>query len=354
MSSGAARFGRRMKRWGALGAVVSAGVVWSAPFPAEACSPPEPPPGYGGITRTAPSDGATGVATDAAVVLDLELYYEPTVTVMVFDQGTTAPIAGSFQLTYWDRSFAYWVPAAPLQPETRYRVEAAVISQAARPAGAPGVPQLSFEFTTGAGPLPPIVSQGAMQARLETYQRERQDYSGCEAAGRCTSCGCGDCEPRRIQQQATRAVVTLPSFSGGQADQGYLALVYATAGAPYQFPAGADPSPTGVSAVGANRVSPNAPGETVIFDLDRLAGRPCFALQVSDLAGNRREVDPVCLDAIVSPPHDLDSGGCQVAGGAGSDGLAGCWVLVALVLMLIRAGASAPVRCQPASSLRRP
>jgi hypothetical protein len=202
---------------------------------------------------------------------------------------------------------------------------------------------VSFTFTTGSGRSPPIESQGQMQVEIETYTRDRTDWSRCYATPACTSCGCdaSQCTPATVHEEASRARVTLPTFSGGLSDPGYVALVRVTADSPYQFPAGVDTTATGVLATGsATGLGENTPSE-ILIELNQgqatTAYRPCFALRVTDLAGNLRDGDPVCLSAIVQPVRNLDqtATGCRVAGPGGREGVS-FW-LAPLGLLLFRA-----------------
>jgi hypothetical protein len=297
---------------------------------AAACSPPPPQPGYGSLIVRTPADGAAGVPTNGAIILDQELIggVPKEVTVSLVEATTGAAVSGNYQSFYWDRLFLAWRPEKPLRPLTVYRVDAAVRSEAPRPATATGAESLSFTFTTGTGPVPSLDVQGQMQVSLETYEHQREDWSGCPM----TSCGpVSGCTPRLVREQRTRARVSVPAFSGGLAEAGYFAVVPVTAETPYAFPRG-DVGFTGALAVGSRTgIRPDAPSE-ILIELDALASqRPCFALRMADLAGSTRDLAPVCADATVQPTRSLEqSGGCRVAG----DGGAPTWVGLALLALL--------------------
>ncbi len=325
-----------------LMAAAAAGVV-VAPFglrTAAACSPVVMP-GYGSFIANTPIDGATDVPINGAVILDVEtLVGEPQkTTVSVSETDTGIPVAGGFNSYFWDRAFLVWLPAQPLRPGTRYRVDAAIVSEIPRPAKATGAAEMSFAFITGSGPVPPIALQGQMQVRIETYQRDREDWRRCYAMSACTSsCGCdtSKCAPTIVHEQASRARVTLPVVSGGLTDPGYVALVRVTADSPYQFPTGPDTTATGVLATGSTLALQENAASEMLFDLDQgqqgAAYRPCFALRVTDFVDNVRDGDPVCLAETVQPVRNLDQG-CRVAGAGGNEGVWSCLGSLALLLL---------------------
>jgi hypothetical protein len=260
------------------------------------------------------------------------------VTVVDEGMGTMAP--GTAAIYYWDHFFAAWRPSAPLRPNARHRVDVTLTNDAPRPAGANGADQLTFFFTTSDQRVPSLTLQGAMEVRVEQYERE--DWSRCTPQTSCaaSSCGCG-CTSTNAREVGTRARVTVPKISGGLVDPGYLALVRVTADTPYVFPHGEETDLSAVLGTGSETgLRADTPAE-LVFDLDgqKALYKPCFALRVSDLAGNESTVDPICVDMTVETPRKLPltssgppTGGCRVSGRA-DETVVGLLVVLAGVLV---------------------
>jgi MYXO-CTERM domain-containing protein len=301
-----------------------------------ACSPPPPKPTYAAILGTTPAAGATAVATNAPVVLELEVHDGPPkqVAFTVIEEDSRAPVAGTSATYAWDDIFVAWRPSAPMRAGTRHRVDVSITNDAPRPDGAHGDDHVSFTFTTSDAPVPALESAGMVSVRLETYERE--DWSRCVRGPGCdTSCGCA-CVSTDARERLTRARVSLPSVTGGLADPGYVAVVTAaesTGDVPLRD------APT-INILGTGSVTGwrGDASREVVFDLQGTSpSKPCFWLTVSDLAGSSRGFAPVCLDETAEPPRKLPlqgADGCSVAGTPG--GTAAGLVLGLAAVLLAR------------------
>lgn len=317
---------------------------------ASACSPPPPPKTYAAIVGTTPADGATDVATNAPIVLDLELHDSPPkqVTFSVVEEDKGLSVAGTPGTYAWDRVFVAWRPTAPLRPGTRHRVDVSITNDAPRPEGAKGEEHVSFTFTTSDQRVPALTSQGSLSVQLETYERE--DWSRCIRGPGCeTSCGCA-CVSTEARERLTRARVSLPSVSGGLIDPGYIAVVTAaesTGDVPLR-----DAPTINVLGTGSTTGWRGDVPREVVLDLTGLSpAKPCFWLTVSDLAGNTQGLPPVCLDETVEAPRKLPltggADGCRVAGVQGPTSIslvAGLVALASLFLARRRRVSSRPCR----------
>jgi MYXO-CTERM domain-containing protein len=283
---------------------------------ASACSPPAPPKTYAAIVGTTPAEGATNIPTNAPIVVELELHggAPKQAMVSVFEEESGQPVGGTTAIFAWDRLFAAWRPIAPMRPGTRHRAELVIGNDAPRPEGAHGEEHVTLTFTTSDARVPPLDSQGTSSVRLEAYERE--DWSRCVHEASCeSSCGCS-CVSTDARERLTRAHISLPSVTGGLVEPGYIVTVTAaesTGDVPLR-----DPPIINTLGTGSLTGWHGDASQEVVLDLEGSSPyKPCFWLAVSDLAGNKSGLPPVCLDETVQPPRKLPLGGadgCRVAG----------------------------------------
>ncbi len=259
---------------------------------ARGCSPPDPGPGYFDLGAVEPDDGASNVAIDSAVVIELnyvESGRDMTVSITLTNEETGEQVDGEQFERYWDTTIVSFKPTEDLQPNTAYHVTATTTSLAERPAEATGVEELSTTFTTGASRLPPLSLNGTMRVELDEYERDY--YPPCEG-----TCSC----PPDGSITDTRATVFLPGASGGQGTRGYHATVTAMS--------------DGGATVNVNATAVFGEAETEL-QLGFLRGEekysPCFELRLRDLAEHTIEAQTLCLDTEIpalGEPMAIDAG----------------------------------------------
>lgn len=262
----------------------------------EACSPPDPGPGYYDLGAEEPRDGADGVALDSSVVIDLNYVKsgrDMTVTVELSNADTGEVVDGEVVQGYWGSSQVRFYPTADLLPNTTYSVTARTTSRIERPSEASGVEELNTTFTTGTESLPALEIVGELGVELEDYQRDY--HAPCDG-----TCSC----PKTGIATDTRARLSLPGGRGGQKNHGYSVNVRATR----------DDGDT------VNVESTLVEEEAgTLLELGHLreeaAYLPCFEVTLSDASQKLVDGQTVCLDAEIPA---LDTGKADPGSDAGA------------------------------------
>ena len=314
---------------GALAAALLVGVTRSAV--AFACGPSAPP--YYIDDHHAPS--GTGTPLNAPIVVTLR-------------EDPSGPVSDSFNpqltLTKAGSDLAVelkalggaptlvWVPVEPLEPETAYQVHF-------NP-GYEGIPDTSWPFTTGTEPAPALSLEGKLEVTFEP---------GTDTLYTCTGV-CGGCTSEVVG--VTKARVKIPrAFDGFPRRFGSLWL---TDDKPYDF---SQASKTAAEPYQGRNVSvveyadlddPSVTDVLITVPHEELAYKPCFAFAASDARGDQATIEPLCLDAPVSPLVDENhdhpaltedpkksgtSRGCSLGTNPSSDG---AWLVLLAPLALLR------------------
>lgn len=190
-------------------------------------------------------------------------------------------------------------PTVPLRANTTYRAELtfAGFDDDAQP----DARDTSWEFTTGEESLPALSASGALRVALEPGEEVVVDCSDADSCGN----GCVDVGI----QPATRAVITLPTFHGGEEEfiyQGELVVTRDTPALPHS--SGLYLSREGHEfVVGISDMSNQSLSITLPETAE--AYRPCFAISARDAAGQRVFPEPVCLTELVQPRPASTSNG---------------------------------------------
>jgi len=246
--------------------------------------------------KVSPSDGASGVAPDGALVIPFEV--EPGASWCWESDWLTSPgwsvsvapaegspITGT--TAYFDheshcaapaREVFAWRPTSPFAPNTKYEV-----SVAYQGPGSASSHVLKSSFTTGAALLPPLAFSGALQV---TTAVKKQEYQHCMQPDMCG--GGGGCT-LEVREEVV-ATISGVKITGGQESSGYDVAVTVGKGAPEGWQSHWRPR---------SHVAAGAPVELeVVLSDGGEAYSPCFVLYALDATGRPASTAPVCLDPI--------------------------------------------------------
>jgi len=171
------------------------------------------------LLETRPSDGATGVALDAPVLLYGTAWpsapadlagpaLSQQLQVEVRARGKTARIEGELHPFFGP---AAWVPRQPLDPSTIYDFKLHIANQAPLPPEATGPTDLEFSLTTGTSLLAPLALSGE-----PGYAFATRDLPYCPPGNRND---CGGCSVQLTRPEKV-VVVTPPAVEGGASEDG--------------------------------------------------------------------------------------------------------------------------------------
>jgi len=286
-------------------------LVLGRTLPLLACGATPPP--YYVVDQQAPS--GTDTALNAPVVVTLKANpdgpianaLEPTLVLNQSGQQQALPVralSGPPDLV--------WVPLSALAPNTRY--------EAHYSPGYEGIPETTWQFTTGESQTPALALEGALEVSLE---------AGLDPVSDCTKaneCGGGCIE--KGQRSVTKARVKLPSSVGGFPKR--RGELHVTDERAFDFApvTKTRPDPNEGHLVSLSAYADLETDHEILLTLPEEAApyRPCFAFRATDARGDEALSVPLCLSqtfpAPAEPEDSSASVSCSFAAPAGGSSFA--------------------------------
>lgn len=294
------------------------------------------------LLETRPTDGATGVALDAPVLVYGTAWpsapadlagpaLSQGLQVEVRARGKTALIEGELHPFFGP---AAWVPAKPLDPSTIYDFKLHVANQAPLPAGATGPTDLQFSLTTGGSLLAPLTLSSEPGYAFATRELH---YCPPENQNDCGGCSVQLTRPGKV------AVVTPPTIEGGAPEGGVWITAWLESG---------QGVPEGTVKLG-NSLLPGQPVAPIEIPVPTEVSpyESCLHVEVTDATGVTVKSATRCFPAGDTGAGNGGQAGASSAGAAGSPGApsdpgAGCstggqkaqggWLTLALAALALR------------------